>query len=624
LLLSLFLGCLINTDLYEQRKAELLDEDSDGYQDILEGGDDCDDLDALVFPGAVETPYDGIDQDCDGEDLSDLDGDGAIGPPGVGADCDDDSASTFPGAPDACYDGVDADCAEDDDDDCDRDGFATLAAGGGDCDDTDPLVSPGAPDDCYDSLDADCAEDDDNDCDRDGHTALATGGSDCDDSDPNSFPDAPESWADTRTDNDCDGTLSDPVNSRLSEVATLITPPSSAIRFGNAVGSLPDLDGDGEAEMWITAPYEGGHAPYLGALYVLGGAALTPGIDVTVSEASLRGTVEGELLGTSVSLGDADADGEPELYVGSIGRNGSAGVVYGLPVAELGSAVGADPATLASSSFVGSEGAYLGTKVVADRDFDGDGAHDVLIEASGAGALALFVSPGSGDYTLQEADITWMAEPGRWLNTTALDDVDGDGVSDLGIVQGNTPSGTVGSALFRGGTELSGGTFPVGAHLGFVDTPTFGTFVETPWEDRVLVMLQWQASAFLSVEAGATYDVYADADWQVFRDASEGGFTDVVYGPMGAAGGSFLFTAPYSPTEGQTGACVVWSRMDWMPSIFASELPLAVVGDLAGDRACRSVAQVEDEDGDGELDLLVGADGAGPDEQGRAYLLLAP
>ncbi|MES2638043.1 MAG: hypothetical protein V4850_01115 [Myxococcota bacterium] len=31
-----------------------------------------------------------------------------------------------------------------------------------------------------------------------------------------------------------------------------------------------------------------------------------------------------------------------------------------------------------------------------------------------------------------------------------------------------------------------------------------------------------------------------------------------------------------------------------------------------------------DTDRDGELDLLVGADGAGPDEQGRAYLLLAP
>jgi hypothetical protein len=67
---------------------------------------DCDDNDPTSFPGGVEVPYDGIDQDCDGEDLDDLDGDGALG----AVDCDDMDAERYPGNQDVADDGVDQDC----------------------------------------------------------------------------------------------------------------------------------------------------------------------------------------------------------------------------------------------------------------------------------------------------------------------------------------------------------------------------------------------------------------------------------------------------------------------------------------------------------------------------------
>jgi hypothetical protein len=71
-------------------------------------GDDCNDDDATIYPGADEVAYDGIDQDCDAADLTDVDMDGFDG--GIdGDDCNDDDALVYPGAADG-YDMVDSDC----------------------------------------------------------------------------------------------------------------------------------------------------------------------------------------------------------------------------------------------------------------------------------------------------------------------------------------------------------------------------------------------------------------------------------------------------------------------------------------------------------------------------------
>ena len=75
------------------------DFDEDGFLSDV----DCNDLNKAIYPGAVEIPYDGIDQDCSGGDLVDIDKDGYTAQVVGGADCNDLDASINPSNPNPYY-----------------------------------------------------------------------------------------------------------------------------------------------------------------------------------------------------------------------------------------------------------------------------------------------------------------------------------------------------------------------------------------------------------------------------------------------------------------------------------------------------------------------------------------
>jgi len=268
------------------------------------------------------------------------------------------------------------------------------------------------------------------------------------------------------------GCLVAPLSAQMSSAAraqgggtSLQTPPLYAMdglvqgdRLGASIATLPDLDGDGLADLLVGAP---NRQPLdygtKGHVFVLSGA---DGFILREHE----GWNNGDRLGHAVALlPDLDGDGVPDYGAGAVWAENVANP-HGPPspgvAAAWSGATGAPLLTMVGAGKWECFGAALG----ALGDVDGDGVGDLLVTARFGGAPdgdatvapghVRFISGATGDILAQVVG----DGPGDQLGWTsiALPDLNGDGLRDVAAAAWAWPSNqAIGQVLVLSGADGS-------------------------------------------------------------------------------------------------------------------------------------------------------------------------
>jgi hypothetical protein len=636
---------------------------------------DCVDSDETSFPEAAER-CDGFDNDCDtfvDEDVSstwfaDTDGDGFgdlnstledCNPPtgyvSDNTDCDDTSELVYPEAEEIC-DTLDNDCDSliDDDDeivggttfylDADEDGFgdtnapmnfcvqpAGYVSDTSDCDDGDTMVFVGQREECDDNVDNNCdgilnsalcdyefstlagdgvsIEYDSNKGTSIYNTNLGFSLSALGDVSGDSVVDfaVAARFSDDGGGTDSGSTyiffgplLSDTTSSAADVILNGAAGEAAGheISGGNPVLNIgSDENNDGTGDVLVSAIWADSKK---GAVYLAHGP-FSADVDLSTSSASrLVGEIANDQLGKgAVSfVSDVNNDGFDDYLVGTH-RNDNNGTNSGSAYLVLGGSATSGVITDAAHlSFYGTIDDQLGYAVAPAGDVNGDGLADVLINANrfdvtdsdgnfyaNAGRTYLFLGSANPTWDLAQADATLDGagaddKSGNVLDTVG--DIDGDGNDDfvLGAAVANYDGAVDSGAAYLFTQDLSG------AHS--VSEAT-ATFYPEEWN-------------------GNRGDTHLGRSITGAGDLNQDGVLDIAIGAKLSdrngvdSGAVFLYYGPLSGTY--TAAHGVAS------------------GAFSGDETGISIDVLGDIDGNGGVDLLIGADKHNS-ASGKAYVLFS-
>jgi hypothetical protein len=325
-----------------------------------------------------------------------------------------------------------------------------------------------------------------------------------------------------------------------------------------AASAWGDVDGDGHADLVVGAPGEDGSAGAdAGGLTVLHGPALTRSAFVpdAVAKAGAR-------MGSTVAVGDFDADGRADVFSAGTGNGGAWSTALSGKGTQSGKLTTATGAVSQLDSATG--------------DFNRDGYADVALnhlDQAAVGRITWFKGSAAGLVKVSVLSV----KGGRSI---AAGDVDGNGYDDIAVGQPYTAE----SGAKAGGQV----TVVPGTSTGFTTTGMRTVHQDTsgvPGSAESGDALGWSVSV-------------GDRDLDGYADVLAGAPREDITRSGNRADAGMVFLLPGSST-GLTGTGALGYSQDTAGITGATE---------AGDRFGSAVV-LQDLSGDGRADLAIGVEG---------------